>query len=135
MSHEEIRSLITKAERSLRSARNLLADGDCDFAMARAYYAMFYAATAALLVRGIHRTKHSGVIAAFGTHLVKRGYFSRAQQKALVAAFRDRTEGDYGGRFPSPEEVERRLIEATDFVAAIRNFLAAEGILGPPTGA
>lgn len=48
MSHEEIRGLIEKAQRSLRNARNLLDDGDCDFAIARAYYAIFYAATAAL---------------------------------------------------------------------------------------
>jgi uncharacterized protein (UPF0332 family) len=54
-----------RAERSLRSARNLLDDGDHDFAISRAYYAMFYAATAALLSQNIKRSKHSGVIAAF----------------------------------------------------------------------
>ena len=127
MSHEEIRDLIKKAQRSLRSARNLLDDGDCDFAIARAYYAMFYAATAALLARDIRRAKHSGVIAAFGKHLVKPGHFSPAQHKALQGAFRDRTEGDYGGLFPAPEDVERRLTEATEFVAAVANFLQAEG--------
>lgn len=42
---------MNRAHRSLRSARNLLEDGDYDFAMSRAYFAMFYAATAALLPR------------------------------------------------------------------------------------
>jgi len=68
---KELQSLVDRARRSLRSARNILDDGDHDFAMSRAYYAMFYAATAALLSRGITRTKHTGVIAAFGQHLVK----------------------------------------------------------------
>src|SRR5713101_6822486 len=50
---KELRSLMDRARRSLRSARNVLDDGDHDFAMSRAYYGMFYAATAALLSQGI----------------------------------------------------------------------------------
>lgn len=68
MSQKELQSLMERARRSLRSARNLLDDGDHDFAMSRAYYAMFYAATVALLSQGIKRSKHSGVIAAFAQH-------------------------------------------------------------------
>lgn len=56
MSREEIAALMQRAERSLRSARNLLEDGDHDFAISRAYYAMFYAATAALLAHDIKRS-------------------------------------------------------------------------------
>ena len=37
-----------RARRSLRSARNILDDGDHDFAVSRAYCAMFYAASATL---------------------------------------------------------------------------------------
>ena len=47
MSEKELQSLMQRAHRSLRSARNLLDDGDHDFAMSRAYYAMFYAAVMA----------------------------------------------------------------------------------------
>jgi len=68
VSQKELQSLMERARRSLRSARNLLDDGDHDFAMSRAYYAMFYAATVALLSQGIKRSKHSGVIAAFAQH-------------------------------------------------------------------
>ena len=60
MSEKELQSLMQRARRSLRSARNLLDDGDHDFAMSRAYYAMFYAATAALLSLEVKRSKHSG---------------------------------------------------------------------------
>jgi len=88
--------------------KNLLEDGDHDFAMARAYYAMFYAASAALLAQEIHRARHSGVIAAFGENLVKRGQFTVAQQGALQAAFRDRSAVDTAGVFPRREEVVSR---------------------------
>ena len=73
MSPEEVKSLISRARRSLRSARNVLEAGDHDFAMSRVYYAMFYATTAALISQGIKRSKHSGALAAFGQHLVKPG--------------------------------------------------------------
>ena len=59
MSEKELQSLMERARRSLRSARNLLDDGDHDFAISRAYYAMFYAATAALLSLEVNRSKHS----------------------------------------------------------------------------
>lgn len=45
----------------------------------RTYYAMFHAATAALLSQGIRRSKHSAVVAAFGRHLVKSGKFTAEQ--------------------------------------------------------
>lgn len=125
---EEARSLMERARRSIRSARVLLDNGDHDFAVSRAYYAMFYAATAALLVRDVRRRKHAGVIAAFGEHLVKPGTFPREHQQALQAAFRDREKGDYGDFFPARNIVEQRIAEATELVAAVDRFLRDEGI-------
>ena len=63
--------LLTKARRSLAAARRLVADGDLDFAVSRAYYAMFYTAQAFLLGRGLRFSKHSAVIAAFGQEFAK----------------------------------------------------------------
>lgn len=125
---KELQSLMERARRSLRSARNLLDDGDHDFAMSRAYYAMFYAATAALLSQSIKRAKHTGAIAAFGQHLVKPGKMAAEHQRALQAAFRDRSAGDYAGLFPSREEVEHRLQEAENFILALTDFLKAGGV-------
>lgn len=69
--------LMEKASRALASARLLLDAGDTDGACNRAYYAMFDAARAALIVSGAPSDQaartHSGLIAAFGLHLVKAG--------------------------------------------------------------
>jgi uncharacterized protein (UPF0332 family) len=129
LSREEIRALITKAERSLRNARNLLEDGDHDFATSQAYYAMFYAAEAALLSRGIRRSKHGPVIAAFGETFVATGTPDRHHHSALHAAFLDRCESDYANLFPSRNEVERRLKEGREFVEALSGLLKSEGLV------
>jgi len=125
---QELQSLVDRARRSLKSARNLLDDGDHDFAMSRAYYAMFYAATAALLSLEVKRSKHSGVIAAFGQRLVKSGKFTVEHQRILQDAFMDRTAGDYAGVFPARQEVERRLVEADNFVQSVVDFLKDQGV-------
>lgn len=68
--------LMAKAIRAAASARLLLDTGDVEGACDRAYYAMFNAARAALLVSGaavqtgVGRT-HGGLISAFSQHLVK----------------------------------------------------------------
>lgn len=129
MSREEILSLMDRARRSLRSARNLLGDGDHDFAISRACYAMFYAASAALLSEDIRRSKHSGFISTFGQRLVRAGVFAVDHQKALQSAFEDRSEGDSAGAFPSRQAVEQRLQEADSLVEAVSPFLAQKGIL------
>ncbi len=72
MSPEE---LIIKAERAIESAKLLHEAGDVDGACNRAYYAMFDAAKAALIatVPTIDPTigkTHSGLISAFGLHMV-----------------------------------------------------------------
>jgi uncharacterized protein (UPF0332 family) len=130
MSREEIQSLMTRAKRSLRSAGNLLDDGDHDFSMSRAYYAMFYAASAALLSRDVERSRHSGVIVAFGQHLVKSAASRRSTSRACGQPFADRSEGEYAGAFPSREAVERRPEEAREFVEAVARFLRSEGVEG-----
>ena len=62
----ESKKLLVKAGRALRAAGLLLRDGAPDFAAGRAYYAMFYAAEAALAEKDLEFRKHSGVHAAFG---------------------------------------------------------------------
>ena len=82
----------SRARRSLSSSRILLDHGDNDFTVARACFAMFYAASAVLL------------------------------------AFEDRRDGDYGNRFPSREAVEARIAEAAGFVGSSASLLEGRGI-------
>ena len=68
---QEIAANLARAEESVQAAQVLMAAGYGDFATSRAYYAAFYAATAALLAEEREFSKHSGVIAAVHQYLCK----------------------------------------------------------------
>lgn len=124
---EHIARLIEKAEESLDVARSLSADGHYGFAASRAYYAMFYAAEAALLRKGLSFSKHTAVIAGFSRTFVKPGVFRPEMFKSLRLGFDLRSQGDYS-ILPIPRERAEGLLEkAAAFLAAVKSFLAQEG--------
>ncbi len=114
-----------KAERALASARLPLVDGDMEGACNRAYYAMFDAAHAALLQHrvGINPAEtrtHSGLIAAFGRHLVKTGIMDADLGRALNRVERPRLLADYTGEAMDPDKVAWVVEQAAAFVDAMR---------------
>src|SRR5437868_7076356 len=92
----EVSELLTKSRRSLLAGRRLYEDGDFDFAVSRAYYAMFYLAEALLLQRGLAFSRHGGVIAALQRQFVSGGQLAQAHHAALQRAFDNRNIADYG---------------------------------------
>jgi len=86
---------LARAHTELRAARLLAEAGFADQAASRAYYAAFFAAEAALLTVGETRSKHSGVIAAFGQRVVKEGGFDAALGGELRRLFELRNAADY----------------------------------------
>lgn len=125
MSEKEIRELLDKARRSLRAAERLLQDGDHDFAVSRAYYAMFYAAQALLLTKDVRRSKHSGVIAAFNEYFIQSGELPHHFFLRLRDGFEDRAEGDYGLTVISEEQARAGIASARQFVDEVTRWLAA----------
>ena len=123
MSRQELRDLVAKAQRSVAAAERLLRDGDFDFAVSRAYYAMFYAAQGMLLNREIRRSKHSGVIAAFQETFVQTGEVDGRFFHLLRDGFEDRAEGDYGFAVISREQAEASLEASRQFVAEMTKRL------------
>lgn len=123
----ESKKLLVKADRALRAAELLLRDGAPDFAAGRAYYAMFYAAEAALTEKNLQFRKHSGVHAAFGEHLAKPGLLDPKFHRWLLNAFDKRILGDYSYEMDVDEGAAREMIEqAREFVAAVETFLGPD---------
>lgn len=85
---------LAKARESLSAARELFGKYP-SITTSRAYYAMFYAATALLLERGLSFKRHSAVIAAFGREFAKDDEVWREHHAHLVRAEELRKEGDY----------------------------------------
>src|SRR5713226_1653816 len=80
---EATEKLLAKAARALRVAERLKGDEDAEFAVGRAYYAMFYAAEALLNEKGLRFRKHGGVHGAFAEHFIKTGLLDGKYHRRL----------------------------------------------------
>lgn len=121
MSEEE---LLARAERYVRSAKLLLDDGDRASSISRSYYAMFYAARAALEADGIDADSHRGVISTFGERFVKDGPLDRHYGRDLSEAFRQRNVSEYEPTRKVPDDTATSLLDAESaFVEWIRSML------------
>jgi uncharacterized protein (UPF0332 family) len=116
--------LMAKARQAVISARALYDLNDMDGACNRAYYAMFDAARAALMQSGapvgseVART-HSGLITAFGLHLVKPGRLPLVLGRAINRAEELRLVADYTGAPVDSEQASWAVENAEAFVTAI----------------
>jgi uncharacterized protein (UPF0332 family) len=127
---EQIAKLLKKPDRALESSRLLFEHEDFDAAVSRSYYAMFYAAEAALLTLSLKFSSHKGVISSFHRNFVKAGVFPNEMGYFLQNAFHRRQKGDYSFELYVDEETaQETLEEAGDFVSRVKEYLRAEGFL------
>lgn len=116
MNKEQI-YLVQKAEKSLAAARELYQLGYFDFAISRAYYAMFYIAFAFLESRELAFSKYSAVIAAFGKYFAKTNLVDAKYHRYLIDAQKARCQADYNTTLEfSDQEVNDYLQQAAEFV-------------------
>ena len=114
------------AEETLQSARTEYEAGLLHGAINRAYYAVFYAATALLVERGLHFKKHAGVRAALHRELIKTGVLVAEMGALYDRLFADRQRGDYLVLTEfEPEYVGEKVESAATFLGAIRPLLAS----------
>ncbi len=84
-----------KGMESLIAARRELTAGANEFAINRAYYALFYAVSALLLENGRQFKKHSGVRDTFNKEFIKTGRIEKKYGDLYNQLFDDRQVGDY----------------------------------------
>ena len=115
------------ARATVRDAQLLRDAGSLRSAINRAYYAMFYAASALALSRGLSLSKHSAVISFSHRDFVKPGLLSREHGRALQKAFEDRSEAeDQDYLRLTEQQVDARLAEARDFIEVVSTYLGLE---------
>lgn len=119
---------LERSGRALATARRVLTD-DPDAACSRAYYAMFYAARAALLHigqadRAAGRT-HGGMIAAFGEHLVKTGSIAVEHGRAFAQVADLRVAADYDVAEITAATAAKVVDRADGFVRAVGELVEA----------
>ena len=115
---------LERARRELAAIRLLADAGFATQAVARAYYAAFYAAEAALRAVGQSRSKHAGVIAAFGRHVIKDGGMDRGHGIVLRTLFDRRNVADYDEQEDaSAADAKAALADAMALVDAVAEWL------------
>ena len=120
-SPEYIAKQLAKAEEALAAAEYLLEGGYLQAVANRAYYAMFYAALAALMQSGgeLPRT-HGGVKNQFGLRYVTTGIFDSELAGTLQDTYELRRMNDYELYTSTEDEVEQAVQNAQAFVAEIK---------------
>ncbi|OGW41352.1 MAG: hypothetical protein A2Y97_08310 [Nitrospirae bacterium RBG_13_39_12] len=125
-----INGYLEKAEKKLEVAKRLLASGDYEDAISRAYYAVYHATQALLLTEGQHAETHKGVVTLFGLLFVKTGKFSKNFGKYLANLKDDRESGDYEVfTYIDEETAQAAMNEATEFIAEAKHYLEKSGFL------
>ena len=126
----QLKSMLEKARRSLKSANGDIEEENYDFASSRAYYAAFYAIEAILLTKEVTVSKHSAVISAFNQYFIKTGIFPKEYSQYISRLFRNRQMGDYEFELSiSKDEAQEDLIIAQKLINAISQYLINENLI------
>lgn len=111
------------ARRNLGSARVQIDGGYAETAISTAYYAMLYAARAALSERDRNARSHTGTWQVFTETFVASGEFDAGLARAARATQARREAGDYAAAAFSLEEADELLATAERFVAAVARLI------------
>ena len=121
---ELILAYLTLAGEKVDVAHKLVAVGYNDDALSRAYYAMFYAAKAALLTIDLSPGSHSGVVSQFSRNFVKTGQVERNYGRILARTMQARETSDYNPiKRALSAQAEQAIIDAEKFVERVRELL------------
>jgi uncharacterized protein (UPF0332 family) len=111
------RTEIVSARDALRVAEAALGIGVRRDAMSRAYYAIFHAARALLLLEGVEPKTHSGVARMLGEELVRAGKLDAKSGLLFTRMQAYRQASDYAYVFAiDAEDARKELDEACSFV-------------------
>jgi uncharacterized protein (UPF0332 family) len=110
---QDVQEHFQSADEFLKESEYLITGGFYRGAICRAYYAMFHAATAVLLERGIERSSHHGILAAFGQFIVKAGLVEPRFHTYFRKAFALRNECDYLSFTSAEEDQAKTTLERT----------------------
>jgi uncharacterized protein (UPF0332 family) len=121
----EQQALLDKAQRSLEASQNLMEQGFYDFAVSRAYYALFYVAEALLDKEGLSFSSHAAVISAFGQYLARPGKVPLDLHRQLIDAQALRARADYD-IYPnlSKQDAQMLIAQADAFLAIARQVFS-----------
>ncbi|MFY8222217.1 MAG: HEPN domain-containing protein [Pirellulales bacterium] len=112
------------ADECLAEARYALQGGFHRLVRIRCYYACFHAATAVFAQMGLAFRKHSGLLSAIDTQLVRPGKLPSEYTAIIRRLHESRLRSDYGDAAPvSASDAQQSLADAERVVTMLRRLL------------
>lgn len=115
--------LLARAQQGVAAAQTLVGAGHAAAAVSTAYYAMLYAARAALSERDRSARTHAGTWAAFREEYVVTGEFDEELARDAQRAQARREASDYAAETFELSEARQIVDAAERFVAAVAERL------------
>ncbi|RLF32848.1 MAG: HEPN domain-containing protein [Thermoplasmata archaeon] len=115
---------LDQAVEELQAANLLFAEKYYREAISRAYYSMFHASQALLMIKEVYPRSHKGVIQKFGEEFVKPGLLEKKMGYILAQAETMRLKADYDvGAKITKEECEEILANCKFFISKVKEII------------
>lgn len=115
---------LEKSKEDLDAAHILFSQESYRIANNRAYYSIFHAMRAVLVLDNFDSSKHSGVIAEFRRKYIKESVFPIEMSKMIGSAFTIRNASDYDDMFiASKEETEEQIANAEWVYGVVSEYI------------
>lgn len=108
---ERVKHLLGLSEEKLKAAEYLYRGGFYEDSVSRAYYSMYHAARAILLLKDIEPKTHRGVLSMFGLHLVGKEDVDAYMGKALSFAQEIREKSDYDEKVHITKNLAENILQ------------------------
>lgn len=116
---------IDRADEELNVARTLQEKGFYFKSVVSAYYSIYHAAKALLLLKGVAPKTHEGVERMFGLYYIKTKEFDLTAGKFLGRLMKMREEADYYPEVPfTNDEAAEAIRMAADFLEKSKPFIS-----------
>ena len=127
---ENYRLYMQNAQEMLDVAKENLDNNRINSACNRAYYAVFYAASALLFSKGKSYGKHSAVLAAFRQYFIKTGEFDKKWSDDYEFIMDNRHTADYD-LYDAIDREDAVLVmaKAQEFVEEVKKWLQKQDLL------
>lgn len=120
----QVEKIIKKSHRSLETARSNFSINDYETASSKAYYAVFHIMQAALLLKGLTYSKHSGVMGGFSREFIKTGTFPKEFSNKIRRLFKDREISDYSySLIIEKHQAQEDIKAAKEIIEAVESYL------------
>ncbi len=127
---ENYRVYMQYAQEMMEVAKENLGNNRINSACNRAYYGVFYAASALLFSKGKSYGKHSAVIAAFRQYFIKTGEFDKRWSDDYEFVMDNRHTADYDLLDPIDyEDAVLVMTKAQGFVEEVKKWLQKQNLL------